>query len=533
LNSDTVRSRLLGLAPVVGVLLLFVVTGLRGIDFGNHWDEDIQRRAVMQAVKRDTLLPSFYKYPSVSFALSVAAATPEIIEQTSVHRGGLTTVLETDTEAVVKHVQSRSYKLRARRLFLLASALSVLWIALAARASGATWLGSLFAAALLGCSWELAYHARWIAPDTVMVQFTALCLAALLAARSSPRTAGLCCLAAIAAGLAAGTKYPGGILLFAVLPASLHCAAREGRSLLRAGFGSLLLFAAAYLISTPGTLLEPRLFLNDLAYESAHYAKGHWGFTVDAGVDHLSRAACYLGFDLFSDYTALSVGVILLALIGAVQAWRESKPLFALLVLLPLVYLVFVGTKRVMFVRNLLFLAPFLALLATRGAGWIARALPRPAAVAFGVGLALACAANARTLLQAATEIQARGPAALGRELADHLARHEDQRYHLTKGALRCLTEAGLEVPAHAQHPEEGADRIACLPDDIRGHLMWPSNVPDRLVAALGPRSVNYGWYTTWNEPWIAVVTPDFADWTRAVRWHPERTDSDPATHED
>ena len=81
--------------------------------------------------------------------------------------------------------------------------------------------------------------------------------------------------------------------------------------------------------------------------------------------------------------------------------------------------------------------------------------------------------------------------------------------------------------------PEEAADRIACLPDDIRGHLMWPSNVPDRLVATLGPRSVNYGWYTTWNEPWIAVVTPDFADWTRIVRWHPERAEARPATHQD
>jgi len=533
LNVDTVRSRLLGLAPVLGVLVLFVVTGLRGIDFGNHWDEDIQRRAVMQAVKRDTLLPSFYKYPSVSFALSLTAATPEIIAQTSVHEGGLSSALEIDADAVVKHVQSPTYKLRARRLFLLASSLSVLWIALAARASGATWLGSLFAAALLGCSWELAYHARWIAPDTVMVQFTALCLAALLAARSKPRTAGLCCLAALAAGFAAGTKYPGGILLFAVLPAGLHCAAREGRSLLRAGFGSLLLFTAAYLISTPGTLLEPRLFLNDVAYEAAHYAKGHWGFTVDAGADHLSRAACYLGFDLFSDYAALSVGAILLAAFGALQAWRESKPLFALLVLLPLVYLIFVGTKRVMFVRNLLFLAPFLALLATRGAGWIGRALPRPAAIGFSVVLALACLANARTLVQAAEEIRDRGPAALGRELADHLAEHPDRRYHLTKGARRCMIEAGIEVPAHAQHLEEAADRIACLPGDIRGHLMWPSNVPDRLVATLGPRSVNYGWYTTWNEPWIAVVTPEFADWTRIVRWHPVRADALPATHQD
>ncbi|MCA8980130.1 MAG: hypothetical protein H6831_08415 [Planctomycetes bacterium] len=522
MSSGTVRSRLLGLAPVLGVLLFFVVTGLRGLDFGRHWDEDIQRRAVMRAVTRDTLLPGFYKYPSVSFALSVAAATPEIVARTHATDEGLSTVLQTDTDAVVKHVQSEAYKLRARTLFLLASALSVLWIALAARASGTTWLGALFAASLLGGSWELAYHARWIAPDTVMVQFTALCLAALLAARSSPRTAAFCCVAALAAGLAAGTKYPGGLLLLAVLPASVHCAAREGRSLVRAGVGSLLLFALAYLASTPGTLLEPRLFLNDLAYEAAHYAKGHWGFTVEPGIDHLSRAIRYLGVELFSDYAPLAVFTSLLALVGAVHAWRESKPLFALLVLLPLVYLLFVGTKRVLFVRNLLFLAPFMALLATRGAGLIARSLPYRAAVAFSVLLALGWTANAWTLMQAADEIRERGPAELGRSLADHLDRHPDRRYHLTKGALRCLAEAGLEAPENARFPETEANAIACLPDDLRGHLMWPANVPDRLLAAIGPRSVNYGWYTTWDEPWIAVVEPDFADWVRDVRWHAE-----------
>lgn len=366
-----------------------------------------------------------------------------------------------------------------------------------------------------------------------MVQFSALCLAALLAARSSPRSAGLCCVAALAAGLAAGTKYPGGLLLFAVLPASLYCAAREGRSLIRAGLAGLLLFALAYLVSTPGTLLEPRLFLNDLAYESAHYAKGHWGFTVDAGTDHLSRALCYLGTELFSDHTALAVVASALALVGMLQAWRESKPLFALLVLLPLVYLVFVGTKRVMFVRNLLFLAPFLALLATRGAGWIARGLPRPAAVGFGVLLALGCATNAWTLVQAAEEVRDRSPAALGRGLADHLERHPERRYHLTKGALRCLLEAGLEAPDHALHAESDADAIACIPDELRGHLMWPSNVPDRLLAAIGPRAVNYGWYTTWEEPWIAVVAPDFADWVRVVRWHAEAALPGSATDRD
>lgn len=528
MNRDLVRSRLLGLAPIFGVILLFVVTGLRGLDFGRHWDEDIQRRAVMRAVKDDTLLPGFYKYPSVSFALSVAAATPEIVAQTEVSSNGLAPVVTTDADAVVRHVQSDAYKLRARRWFLLASALAILWIALASRACGSSWLGALFAAGLIGGSWEIAYHARWIAPDTVMVQFTALCLAALLAARRHPRATTLCAIAAVAAGCAAGTKYPGGILLFATTPAAIYCAAREGRSLLRAGLGSLAWFAIAYLATTPGTLLEPRLFFNDIAYESAHYAKGHWGFTVDAGFDHLSRAVRYLSLDLFSGYASIAFVVMWMAVVGGVRAWRESHALFALLVLLPLAYLLYVSSQRVMFVRNLLFLAPFLALLATRGAGWIATALPRPAALAFSGFLGLVCLTNALALGSAAESVRERGPERLGRDLAEYITDRPDRKFHLTPGAERCLAEAGIPIPTNALHPETDSDAIACLPDDLRGHLLWPANDPDGLITAIGPRTVNYRWYTTWDEPWIAVVTPDFARFVREVRWHAEPAGSPP-----
>lgn len=521
MSDSPFRARLLGALGVLGLFALFVATGLRGLDFGKHWDEDIQRRAVMRSAERGTVLPGFYKYPSVSYAISCAAVLPAVLEHTALSDQDVPGTLELDAPAVVRHVESRAYLLRARTLFLLASALSVLWIALAARAAGASVWSALFAAGLMATSWELAYHARWIAPDTVMVQFTALCLAALLAAGGSARTSLLCLLAAGAAGLAAGTKYPGGILLFAVVPAGVFFANREGRSLLAAGLGTFACFALAYLASTPGTVLEPLVFWNDVAYEAMHYSRGHWGFTVEPGLEHAARAARYASLDLLSDHAVFGATCTALAVVGAARVWRESRPLFAVLVALPVVYFVYLATKRVMFVRNLLFLAPFAALLAARGAGWLTALLPRPAGVAFAALLGLGVAANAWTLVAAGEEIRDRGPAALGVALAEHLRENPGARYHLTAGARRCLVEAGEAVPAHAEHAEDAAERIACVPDDLRRHLMWPANRPTGLIAALGPRSVNYAWYTTWDEPWVAVVTPELAERVRTVRWHP------------
>ena len=518
------NSRRLTFIAIAGVFVLFVVTGLRGIDFGHHWDEKIQRRAVKAAVKDETLLPRFYNYPSVAFWISVAAAAPEISD--AVHVDPSSDLFEIDKPSLFEFLDGDEYELRARRLFLLASALAILWVALAALADGRAPGTALFAAALLGCSWEFAYHARWPAPDTVMAQFTALCLAALLAARSRPRPGTWCLLAAVAAGLAAGTKYPGGLLLFAVVPACVHHASREGRSAVRAGVAAVLLFGATYLATTPGTILQPRLFWNHVTYEATHYSKGHWGFTVDAGLDHLTHALRYLSFELFSAHPAIATLFSLLAILGAALLWRESRPVFALLVVLPLVYLSYMASHRVLFVRNLLFLAPFGALLAARGAGYVAGRLPRAAAAGWCSLLALALVANAGTLIASAEEIRGRGADALGHDLASYLGAHPDQRFHLSKHARRSLLEAGLEVPAHAEYPEAQADAIACTPDELRGHLLWPANAPPGLLATIGPRSVNYRWYTTWNEPWIAVVTPEFADWARTVIWHPQEPDT-------
>ena len=111
------------------------------------------------------------------------------------------------------HVGSKDYILNVRTISLTISLFSIFWVYLAVWNWRRSWTESLLAASLLGLSWEMAYHARWFVPDSMMMQFAALMLMFLsYAHRSSHPGAWLKC-AAVAVGLACGTKYTGGILL--------------------------------------------------------------------------------------------------------------------------------------------------------------------------------------------------------------------------------------------------------------------------------------------------------------------------------
>src|SRR5688572_22367335 len=203
-------SALLGLAAVV---LLSVWTGLRGIDFGHHWDERKQIDNVARTVRTGRLLPDWYNYPSLNYELVCLPLVPHVARLLATEEKPFSRVDFPDTqERLEELVTAPDYKLDARRVFLLLCACAPVWIFFGLRARRGPF-EALLAAALYATSFELAYHSRWIAPDAVVAQFTALFLALALRSRiaSSPRRWWIA--AAVAAGLAAGTKYTAGLLL--------------------------------------------------------------------------------------------------------------------------------------------------------------------------------------------------------------------------------------------------------------------------------------------------------------------------------
>ena len=217
--------RALPRAAALGVFLLLVLTGLWGIDFGRHWDEKTQFDLVISSLKSGVFLPGWYKYPSVTYWLTLVGLFRYLILALS-HAGGDWHIIQ---EHLLSVADTPAYHLQVRAVFLIVSALAVLWTYWQVVAQGRSkWEGGL-AAAFLGLSWEVAYHARWIAPDTVLMQFGALALLLSTWAVRHPGETRWIRWAAGAAGLACGTKYPGGLLLLPVLIAAYHGQGRKER----------------------------------------------------------------------------------------------------------------------------------------------------------------------------------------------------------------------------------------------------------------------------------------------------------------
>src|SRR4051794_16928522 len=65
---------------LLGSLSIFLWTGIRGVDYGRHWDEvGYQIEPVKTMVKTGIFLPQLYIYPSFDYWLNLGVATPEIV----------------------------------------------------------------------------------------------------------------------------------------------------------------------------------------------------------------------------------------------------------------------------------------------------------------------------------------------------------------------------------------------------------------------------------------------------------------------
>jgi len=192
------------------------------------------------------------------------------------------------------------------------------------------------------------------------------------------RRAGWLSGAAVAAGLATSTKYPGVLLLLPILITGwLAQGSRPlGARLLRAAALCAMAFGA-YLVTSPGTLLEPYIFLYDAHRVTHLYATGHAGYTVAGPAQHWKLALEYLALCFFSPSKPVAAVMAASVIWGAVAWWRNDRRFAMVLILFPSVFLVFFCMKyRVVIVRNYLLLGPFAALLAARGISDVTARLP-------------------------------------------------------------------------------------------------------------------------------------------------------------
>jgi 4-amino-4-deoxy-L-arabinose transferase-like glycosyltransferase len=494
--------------PILLIFLFQLATGWWGIDYGYHWDEKQQFLLVEGTLDTGVLLPGWYKYPSITYWLSLAGLAPHLILAYPQANGDLHAL----TEHLQKVIWTQAYLLQVRTIFLVISGLTILWVYLQPIAQGRSWLEGLVAAALLGFSWEVAYHSRWLAPDAVLMQFGGLTALLSTLALRRPHRRGWLSVAAIAAGLACGTKYPGGLLLAPVLVAAYSTQA--GKPWVKAGRAALLVlpvFLASFLVSTPGSLLEPVKFYKTVTYEIGHYKVGGAEPLVSPGLPHLWLMLNYYFRVLFSHFQPVALPFALLALVGGYALYRDSRPMFVLLVSFPLLYTLYFSLQSVMAVRNLLVVAPFLALFSARGITFTWERLPHQS---LRIGWALVIASfltiNAAWLAYAAYTIHARSPELFTRQLMAYVEGHPRVDFAASGRVWTQVEHLSIAPPKNlARLPDPDADMLVFFasegPQDLK---IWPDNWPGLAKRIFGPWEVNFDYYPQWAGEDRILVMP-------------------------
>jgi hypothetical protein len=492
------RSRLLVVAPIAALVALFIVTGARGVDLGLHWDEMPWHIDQVRGMARTgVFLPHSYIYPSLSKWLVLLPALPAALHAALVTEGDPGAV----QRAMSAVVDAPDYLLSARLVFLTVSSLAMVWIYGAALALRRKPWEAFVAAACLGLSWEYAYHARWVANDCILTQFAAAMLLCLALFQRTRRPRWLY-LSAVAVGLGVGAKSPGVVLLLPVTIASvLSLPLRDvRRQVSRLAAVGVIAFVT-FLVTTPGLLLEPYVFLTDSHRITAAYSKGHGAYTVTGGWQHARLVLTYLAVDFFAPFRAVSIATAAATVAGGVAWARRDRRFAAVLLASPIVFLVFFCRYNVMIVRNYLLLTPFLALMAARGFAALQDRRPGRAAPAAVAAALLAVAVfQGAFLVRAGEGIRHHDMKAYVAEAITYAAARPGTRFRLSPGVRALAVEQKLTLPANVQAPVGAPVDAVIFFGQAENANIWVrhANDPWLTEAVFGPREMNYNWYASW-----------------------------------
>lgn len=161
-------------------------------------------------------------------------------------------------------------------------------------------------------------------------------------------------LAAIFAGFAIGSKYTAFIIVLPLVYAHLYSNSFSiKKSIDKKMILIVLLVVLAFLVTTPYALLDFDTFKKDILFESRHYSSPHTG-TYSSGTS-------YLPYFLFLiDGFGLIPFILSVLGIGYLMVKDKKKGLF--LLVFPLLFLLYIGSYKVHFPRNILAVIPFLSI---------------------------------------------------------------------------------------------------------------------------------------------------------------------------
>ncbi|MGB0646450.1 MAG: ArnT family glycosyltransferase [Bradymonadia bacterium] len=457
-----------------GVLcLMFVGFGIAGVDFGRHWDEPKLLRSVDRAFDSGVFLPGWYQYPSLTFWIGLAVKYAHAL----VHDG-----LQINL----------SFPLMWRSVMVIVTCFTGLWTYLLSLHLSEKRGVALLATSIIFLSPELLYHARWIAPDTLMMQFgIASSLALYLSTRSLAAYRKKLWQACLLAGFACSAKYPGGLFIVPIVIVAMTRHAETLRWSVRLKHVSmgLLVFLLTLILLTPGMVIEARQFVQDVYSEIEHYRRGHSTYSVRPGLEHFWLNLRYLSLCLSpNQYIQFFGGVS--TMFGIILCVRKGYLPVVSVLAVPIAYLVYFSSQRVMIVRNLLVLLPFVAIFCAMGIHECVERWANSRAtwgIIFTMGLLNVIHAHhsVSSLLQ---------PKPVHEAISQYISQHPNTHF-LPSFAFKDSPVA----PKNEEVTWDGHQEVKVLFwSDQKPKPLWLTNQPNRYTVVAGPSDVNWSYYPSW-----------------------------------
>ncbi|HOO77864.1 MAG TPA: glycosyltransferase family 39 protein [bacterium] len=344
----TAAAVLLGGVVVAGALLRLDGFG-RDLPFAYNPDETANLRPVLDYLLRGDLNPHRFYHPG-SPLMYLAAAGLEGYRRLAGGPGREAFIASFDCDPA-------PFWLLARGVSLLAGLGAIAAVFGIARGFSGVRAG-LAAALFFALAPMPVKYSRVFRTDSLGVLLVLLAVFASLALLRRSRGWGAA--AGVLAGLAAATKYTSA----AVLPAALAAALlREttalGRSRLPAAAAVLAGFFAGFFLGAPYVVLDWSSAAAAFRVQSSSY------YLQYPPVSAARAAALYLGETV--PYGAGGLAVAAAALAGAVAAWRRSRRRLTVLLVFPVLYLLALVPAALRNPRYMVYVVPFVAVLAGVG----------------------------------------------------------------------------------------------------------------------------------------------------------------------
>lgn len=462
---------------------LAIGLGLLGIMFGYHWDENRIMDSARESFQTGNPLPGWYVYPSLPHDLATFVQFTKC----------LSFIYPGFEEPWKQH-------LMVRGVFIVYSCLGIVFTFLLTKLLTENNLVSLISAAFLAFSWELIYHSRWIAPDTIMmVNMVASVFYATQYYYAQNSKCIIC--GSIFGGLALASKYTAGLVFFPIWLASWFVDTKNYVTKNKK-IKNLLFFSTitslTFLVLTPGFALEFKKLSQDLFRHVEIYSSGYRVYTLpDYFLSHFKNLIEYFSLSVFSPNLYLSVFISLLLLPGVWMLKWQKAQVNIIWLSFPFTYFIFFCFQDVFLIRNYQCLLPFLATLAALGVFCFtkARLFKDLCLAAVTIVIVFNLYINFKYSLSIFMYSEKRN----NKKLIENIKKNKNTQFFVTSEAAEEVDRSNITFPSNVVLSDT-------LPNNFKGKVIansrtvphWPAYQDNFIYEVIGPKEVNFNYYPEW-----------------------------------